>query len=537
MPFDQSDDTWWPNPWPPRTGPGGGAPYPYDWTDPFINARAAALGPPASAPAPFTAAALGAMAWHPPIFLSNGPTSVPGNPSATAWPQQPVSPGGPFGAGSSASVPTTGAPVAPYTLGLGPRLTLAQFGSLLTSDPSFRFGLFGSDPDPTSRFADGSFGAGSSAVAPTTGTPGASYTLGLGPKLSLAQPGSPERALLSSNPSFRFGLFGSDPDPTSPFADGPFGAGGGAAVPSLGTPGATHTLGLGPKLPPLARFQSPVETSAPALDPLIGPANAPAATPPRSVLFNQPPAPWDLDARERDLANLDQTAQSSGISELPISKSGQPIIPPPPPLSTAHEQAVYGARLLSPNLVDYFTKTLPPAPPFPSTPGKILSLDNPYAGPAILEAATWLVPEARMPGMLAGAVERGATAAALQAAKANAASALSVLERLQMHVDSAVARLAADGLTPSQRESLKYYPFFEAAHRGERIDSFAKETIARDENLQHLVITPRFGFGPDIYDPINKVWYDITTPGQWASHVRKYTREFGQGTPLFYGDK
>jgi hypothetical protein len=142
-----------------------------------------------------------------------------------------------------------------------------------------------------------------------------------------------------------------------------------------------------------------------------------------------------------------------------------------------------------------------------------------------------------MPGMLAGAVERGATAAALQAAKANAASALSVLERLQMHVDSAVARLAADGLTPSQRESLKYYPFFEAAHRGERIDSFAKETIARDENLQHLVITPRFGFGPDIYDPINKVWYDITTPGQWASHVRKYTREFGQGTPLFYGDK
>jgi hypothetical protein len=78
---------------------------------------------------------------------------------------------------------------------------------------------------------------------------------------------------------------------------------------------------------------------------------------------------------------------------------------------------------------------------------------------------------------------------------------------------------------------------FEAAHRGERIDSFAKETIGKDENLQHLVITPRFGFGPDIYDPINKVWYDITTPGQWASHVRKYTREFGQGTPLFYGDK
>jgi hypothetical protein len=33
MPFDPSDnDAWWPNPWPPRMGPGGGSPSPYDWT-------------------------------------------------------------------------------------------------------------------------------------------------------------------------------------------------------------------------------------------------------------------------------------------------------------------------------------------------------------------------------------------------------------------------------------------------------------------------------------------------------------------------
>jgi len=80
-----------------------------------------------------------------------------------------------------------------------------------------------------------------------------------------------------------------------------------------------------------------------------------------------------------------------GISGLPLSKSGQPFVPPRPQLSTAYEQALYAARLLSPNLVDYFTKTPPPPPPFPTTPGKIPSLDNPYAVPAALEAVTWLL--------------------------------------------------------------------------------------------------------------------------------------------------
>jgi hypothetical protein len=147
---------------------------------------------------------------------------------------------------------------------------------------------------------------------------------------------------------------------------------------------------------------------------LIGPANAPAATPPRSVLFNNSPAPWDLGARERDLASLGQGAQSLGFSDLPISKSGQPIVPTRPQLSTAQEQALYAARLLSPNLVDYLTKTLPPPAPFPSAPGKIPSLDNPYAVLAALEAGTSLIPEARTPGMAASVVERGAAEAALE---------------------------------------------------------------------------------------------------------------------------
>jgi hypothetical protein len=146
---------------------------------------------------------------------------------------------------------------------------------------------------------------------------------------------------------------------------------------------------------------------------LIGPASAPdapAAAPPHSVLFNHPPALWDLGARERDLEDLAQSAWDLGVSDLPRSKSGQPIFPPQ--LPTPQQQSLYAAGLLSPNIVDYFTWTPPPP-----TPGKMPSGDNPYAVPALLEAATWLVPEARIPGMVAGVAERGATAAALQAAK------------------------------------------------------------------------------------------------------------------------
>jgi hypothetical protein len=95
--------------------------------------------------------------------------------------------------------------------------------------------------------------------------------------------------------------------------------------------------------------------------------------------------------------------------------------------------------------------------------------------------------------------------------------------------------LKQDGLTANQNKSLNYHPGFEAAHKGERIDTFAKETIAKDDSLGHLKITPRFQFGPDIYDPANKGWYDITTRQQWNGHVKKYTERFGQGIPLYHG--
>jgi hypothetical protein len=348
MPFDPSDDdAWWPNPWPPRTGPSGGAPNPYNWTDPFINSRTAVPNPVASAPAPFSAAALGAMAWHPPIFLNGPSTAAPSNLPAATWPQQPFARGGPT----------------------------------------------------TSSFVGAPFWPAQSTLVPSA------LLDSLGAPRSIEQPIGP----FSPNPSLPpGGLFRSDPDPSSPFAGLPFDESLLPAPTSLGSPGATYTLGLSAGPLPLA--QSPVEASAPALGPLSGPANspdAPAAAPTRSVLFNRPLALSDPGALERDLANPDQTAQSLGISNLPISKSGVPYVPPPPPLprlSIPQLTWLDVARFLSPNLVDYFTKTLPLPPPFPSTPGKIPSLDNPYAGPAVLEAATFLLPQRRLAGLFQSAI-------------------------------------------------------------------------------------------------------------------------------------
>jgi hypothetical protein len=341
MPFDPSDDdAWWPNPWSPRTGLGGGSPNSYDWTNPFINSRTAIPNPVASAPAPFSAAALGAMAWHPPIFL-NGPSApAPGGFPAATWPQQPFAPGGPNTPGF------VGAPFGPAQSSLVPRALLDSLGAPRSINRPM--GLF--TPDPS------------------------------------LWPG---------------GLFRSNPDPSFPLAGLPFDASLLPAPTGLDSPGATYTLGLSAGPLPLA--PSPVEANAPAPGPSMGPANstdAPAAAPTRSVLFDRPPAPLDPGALERNLANPDQTAQSLGVSDLPITKSGVPYfpppVPPPPRLSIPSVTPPDVARFLSPYLVDYFTKTLPPPPPFPATPGKIPSLDNPYAGPAALEAITFLLPPRRL---------------------------------------------------------------------------------------------------------------------------------------------
>jgi hypothetical protein len=132
----------------------------------------------------------------------------------------------------------------------------------------------------------------------------------------------------------------------------------------------------------------------------------------------------------------------------------------------------------------------------------------------------------RLPGTLAG------TAPAVAPAPQSASTTRDGLLR---HVADAQARLKQVGLTFAQKASLKYNPWLEPMHRGERIDTFAKESVAKDPSLRHLKITQRFEFGPDFYDPINNRWYDVTTIGQWDSHEGRYTLGFGQGIPLLYG--
>jgi hypothetical protein len=115
-----------------------------------------------------------------------------------------------------------------------------------------------------------------------------------------------------------------------------------------------------------------------------------------------------------------------------------------------------------------------------------------------------------------------------------AETAPSIEAQLQTHLDNAVARFDQEGFTPNQAAALVENPNLGAAYRGSQIDTFFKESVSADANLQNLQITPRFKFGPDVFDPANNVWYDVTTPAQWQNHVLKYTPGFGQGVPLFH---
>jgi hypothetical protein len=207
--------------------------------------------------------------------------------------------------------------------------------------------------------------------------PRAPSTLGLSapssPRPGLAQfalPAVPRsidnpRGLFSRDPSIPVGgLFGWDPDPTSPFAGAPFGAGGGITwAPIPGVPRAPSTLGL--SAPPSLAQVSPALDSSNSLPASLHDASVAPASPTQSMLFNRPPTTWDFGARDRDLAKLGRSGQTLGLSDLPISKSGTPYVSPPPQLSITREQWLNAARLAAPNTVvtgpyGKLSGTLPP---------------------------------------------------------------------------------------------------------------------------------------------------------------------------------
>jgi hypothetical protein len=301
------------------------------------NAAAAPVSnPPAVRPDPsaaywslIPASRAGAFAWHPPIF-PNFAGQFPLPAPAYDPPVLPV--GGLFG-------------------GIGRKLAASVNG------PGIGYGLFGSPVKLRAANSD----APPSILGDTAPLPYTAPTFASNPALS------------SSYPPY---LGGSAPpsylaDPAPPPNQSPF-----ASLPQLQGPISTDVSPLDPwNSPPAIPFQDP----------------AAAAPPTHSVLFNQAPAAWDPGAPDQNAANLDQTARTLGVSDLPLSKSGDPVVSPPPQLAISPQQWLDVAHLVSPNLVDYLTKTLPPAPPLPPTPGKIPSSDNPYGPGAAFETAVWLL--------------------------------------------------------------------------------------------------------------------------------------------------
>jgi hypothetical protein len=163
------------------------------------------------------------------------------------------------------------------------------------------------------------------------------------------------------------------------------------------------------------------------------------------VLFNRSPAPWELRAPDADWGSPGQTAKIFG-SELPLSKSGALIASPYPQPSITRQQWLDIAHLVTPNLVDYFTKPIPPPAPFPSTPGKIPSDANPYAPGELFEAATLL---SLLEGGLFAPLARGAAGIAEEAAPgtiariAGVAGAAPALGARLLSADAELAALSA----------------------------------------------------------------------------------------------
>ncbi len=115
-----------------------------------------------------------------------------------------------------------------------------------------------------------------------------------------------------------------------------------------------------------------------------------------------------------------------------------------------------------------------------------------------------------------------------------------IAARLQAHTDAAVAKFNRGdiGLTIPQERAATDEPWLRPIFEGNVIDQAVKDAAAKDPELESLYITRPGEFGPDFLDlnslPGKPRWYDVTTRGDWAAHVRRYA-DFGQGTGIFYG--
>lgn len=125
-------------------------------------------------------------------------------------------------------------------------------------------------------------------------------------------------------------------------------------------------------------------------------------------------------------------------------------------------------------------------------------------------------------------------AAAVDTSASAAGDIEATTAKLQSHVDEAVAKYDSGeiGMSPEQARAAAGRPGLAGAYRGQVIDTAVKTAVLQDPALQGLYVTRSGELGPDFGD-LGGTWWDVTTPEQWAQHVKDYTNPFGRGIPLF----
>jgi hypothetical protein len=139
------------------------------------------------------------------------------------------------------------------------------------------------------------------------------------------------------------------------------------------------------------------------------------------------------------------------------------------------------------------------------------------------------------PEDLTGSLVDGVKALLSSGSEDTAARALAITAKLQAHVNAAAADFDshAIGMSAKQAAAAGGSSSLAAAYRGSIIDAAAKARVSADPTLD-VGITENFIFGPDFFVESGR-WWDMTTEGEWAEHVRKYSGQFGTGTMLSTG--
>ncbi|HEY2028896.1 MAG TPA: RHS repeat-associated core domain-containing protein [Myxococcales bacterium] len=130
------------------------------------------------------------------------------------------------------------------------------------------------------------------------------------------------------------------------------------------------------------------------------------------------------------------------------------------------------------------------------------------------------------------AAELGATPPALsEVVSESQAYEAKIAGILNEHLETALQNFE---LTPAQEAAAARNPALNAMFEGTQIDALVKEYARFDPRLSGIQITPAGVFGPDFYDATAGTWWDVTTAGQWADHVMRYTPFFGSGFPVLH---